>query len=69
METRHFSSIAELAAAEKVDKSYVSKILRLTLLAPDLVVKIMDGPQQSCRLDRLLSPLPLQWEGQRKMLG
>jgi hypothetical protein len=35
----------ELAAAEKISSSYVSRLLRLTLLAPDIVEAILDGQQ------------------------
>src|SRR5689334_4593627 len=39
------ASISEIAAAEKIDRSYVGSILRLTLLAPDIVQAILDEPQ------------------------
>ena len=38
-----FATVNELAAAEKINSSYVSRVLRLTLLAPDLVEVILDG--------------------------
>jgi hypothetical protein len=45
MEPGRFGTIAELAAAEKINSSYVSRVLRLTLLAPDIVAAILDGRQ------------------------
>ena len=45
METGRYSTIDELAAAEKINSSYVSRLLRLTLLAPDIVEAILDGRQ------------------------
>lgn len=45
LETGRFATITELAAAEKINASYVSRILRLTLLAPDVVEAILDGRQ------------------------
>ena len=39
------ATIAEIAAAEKIDESYVGRILRLTLLAPDIVEAILIGRQ------------------------
>ena len=45
LETGRFSTITELAAVEKINASYVSRILRLTLLAPDVVEAILDGRQ------------------------
>ena len=45
--------------------SYVSRMLRLTLLAPDIVEAILDGRQPAeLQLDDLLEGFPLEWEGQ-----
>lgn len=63
------ASISEIAEIEKVDRSYVGTVLRLTLLAPDIVQAIMDGRQPpDLTLPRLLEPWPVEWEGQREML-
>ena len=43
MEAGRYGTIAELAAAEKINSSYVSRVLRLTLLAPEIVKAILDG--------------------------
>jgi len=43
LETAVFGTIEELAAAEKINPSYVSRILRLTLLAPDIFEAILNG--------------------------
>jgi hypothetical protein len=45
-----YGTIEELAAAEKINASYVSRILRLTLLAPDIVE--WDTTMPICRMDR-----------------
>jgi hypothetical protein len=45
LEMGRYGTIAELAAAEKINSSYVSRVLRLTLLAPDIVETILDGRQ------------------------
>ena len=59
-------TIEELARRERVDRGYMSRVLRLTLLAPDIVEAILDGRQpEGARLDDLLAGLSLQWEGQR----
>ena len=64
------ASISEIAEAEKVDRSYVGTVLRLTLLAPDMVQAIVDGRQPAeVTLPRLLQPWPVEWEGQRRALG
>jgi hypothetical protein len=70
IESGHFASIAELAAAEKINQSYLCRVLRLTLLAPDIVEAILDGRNPAgLQLDALLKPLPLQWGLQRESLG
>ena len=49
-----YSSVTEIAEAEKISKSYVSRILRLALLAPDLVEAILGGwADQRVMLERL----------------
>jgi len=45
LESGRYGSLAELAAAEKIDRSFLGKTLRLTLLAPDIVEAILDGRQ------------------------
>jgi hypothetical protein len=61
-----YASISEIAAAEKIDRGYVGSILRLTLLAPDLVEAILDGRQpEGLGLPALLEPFPLDWQRQR----
>ena len=66
LETGRYGTIDELAAAEKINSSYVSRLLRLTLLAPDIVEAILDGRQQEgMTLPGLIEPFPVEWEGQR----
>jgi hypothetical protein len=66
LEGGEFASAAELAAAEKINQSYVCRVLRLTLLAPDFVEAILDGRQPSeLQLDALLKPFTLEWGKQR----
>ena len=69
LESGEFSSSAELAKAEKVNDSYLSRILRLTLIAPDIIEAILSGRQpRTLQLDDLLKPLPAAWEQQRSEL-
>jgi hypothetical protein len=66
METGQFATVSELAAAEKLNTSYVSHGLRLTLLAPDLVEAILDGRQpRTVQLQPLMRELPIEWARQR----
>ncbi|MCI0753560.1 hypothetical protein [Teichococcus vastitatis] len=64
-EGRH-ASISELASAERIERGYLGQILRLTLLAPELVEAILDGRQpEGMTLPRLLDPFPAGWAEQR----
>jgi hypothetical protein len=51
----------------RISRSYVSRILRLTLLAPDIVERILDG-RPTAGLPQLLKPFPVEWEKQRQRL-
>ncbi len=64
------ASISDLARTFKVDASYLSRIMRLTLLAPDIVTAIMVGQEPSkLSLEKLTKALPVNWIEQRKQLG
>ncbi len=66
LESGRYASLAELAAAESIDRSYLAKTLRLTLLAPDIVEAVLDGRQPAdIGLPTLLGPLPSVWDEQR----
>ena len=56
----------DLARAKGVHSTYVSRVLRLTLLSPEIVEAILDGRQPAkMQLDDLLAEFPLEWEGQK----
>jgi len=66
MEAGRFATLNELAAAEKINSSYVSRLLRLTLLAPDIVEAILEGRQpDGVTLPALMEPFPVEWTLQR----
>ncbi|MGK7868868.1 hypothetical protein [Falsiroseomonas sp. E2-1-a20] len=70
METGRYGTINELAAAEMINSSYVSRLLRLTLLAPGIVEAILDGRQpEPMTLPALMEPFPVEWEEQREELA
>ena len=56
-------------SSPKVNSSYVSRLLRLTLLAPDIVEAILDGRQpEGVTLPGLMEPSPVAWERQNTKL-
>jgi hypothetical protein len=64
-----YSSVSEIGDAENISKSYVSRILRLALLAPDIVEAILAGStDQGIMLEQLERPLPADWAEQREQL-
>jgi hypothetical protein len=67
LEEGQFGTLADLAAAERISRSYVCRVLRLTLLAPDIVERILDG-RPTAGLAQLLKPFPVEWEQQRQDL-
>ena len=70
LEAGLFGSITEVANVERIDRSYVCKVLRLTLLAPDLIEAIVDAGQPTAlALELLLTPFPREWTEQRAWLG
>ena len=70
-----YASISEMAAAEKLDRGYLGRLLQLTLLAPEpkatpggryIVEAIVEGRQpQGVTLPRLMEPFAVAWDGQR----
>ena len=67
LEEGRFGTLAELAEAERISRSYVCRVLRLTLLAPDIVERILDG-RPTAGLAQFLKPFPVAWETQRQRL-
>ena len=62
LETGVYGTIEEIAAAEKINSSYVSRLLRMTLLAPDIVEAILDGRQPTeMTLAGLMAPFAVVW--------
>jgi hypothetical protein len=70
LEGGEYGSIEELARAEKINPSYLARVLRLTLLAPEIVESILDGrhdPERAA-LERLMRPFPALWGEQLQSL-
>lgn len=66
------NSILAIAREEQVTSSYVTRVVYLAFLAPDIVERILRGNHPSTltadRLNRI-GPIPLAWEEQRALLG
>jgi hypothetical protein len=61
-----FTTIAELAEQERIAPSYMTRVLRLKLLAPDIVETILDGRQgPKVTLAVLQEPFPAKWAEQK----
>jgi hypothetical protein len=65
LETGGFSTIEEIADAENINPSYVSRVLRMTLLAPEIVEAILAGRQPpGLTMARAMQPFPMDWRHQ-----
>ena len=61
-----YGTIKELATKEKIDPSYAGDLLRLNLLAPDIIEMILDGRQPpGLQFEQLRKSFPLEWQKQR----
>ncbi len=70
LDSGEFATIAELAEREGIAPSYMTRVLRLTLLAPDIVEAILDRTRGAeVTLVRVLEPIPVDWAEQRAHLG
>lgn len=70
LDVGRYASISEMAAAERIERGYLGSLLRLTLLAPDIVEAILDGrTSATCALPALLAPIPDAWACQRQRLN
>jgi hypothetical protein len=69
LEAGRYRSAQEIADAEKIGRSFVSRLLRLTLLAPDIQEAILEGRQpKGMQLEELTRTMPGGWEEQRQSL-
>jgi len=65
LESAEFATVAELAEREGIAPSYMTRVLRLTLLTPDIILAILDGRQgREVTLTRVLEPFPMEWATQ-----
>jgi hypothetical protein len=64
-----YATVSEIGDAENISKSYVSRILRLALLAPDIIEAILAGKTDQALMLERLERLPASWEGQRHLVA
>ena len=65
LETGHFATIQEIAEAENINPSYISRLLRMTLLAPEIVEAILAGTQPAgLTRAKVMKPFPMEWQRQ-----
>ena len=70
LDSGEFTTVAELAEREGIAPSYMTRVLRLSLLAPDIIEAILDGTQgPEVTLARVLEPFPLAWVDQAAHFG
>jgi len=63
------ASITELSKDKGVNQSYACRLLRLTLLAPDIIEAILDRRGTRLTLGTLMRPLSAKWDDQRAALA
>jgi hypothetical protein len=70
LEEGRYASISEMAAAERIDRGYVGRLLQLTLLAPDIVEAILDGaPGDLLESQHVMRISSSEWERQYSEIG
>ena len=67
LENGTYGGIEDIARAEQINGSFVSRVIRLALLAPDIVELVLAGRQPAkLTLKVLMEPFPVEWERQRE---
>jgi hypothetical protein len=67
LETKRYASVGDIARAERIDRTYVGDIVRLTLLAPGIVKAILDERQpDDVTLPGLMKGFPVEWDRNRQ---
>jgi hypothetical protein len=70
LESGEFTTTKELAAHEKIGHSYLTRVLRMTLLAPDIAEAILsETPPPAVTLAALMEPYPVNWDEQRDVFA
>ncbi len=65
-----FSNVHELALGVGKDQAYVARVLRLTLLAPEIVHAALTGTlPEGIGVEHLRQSMPVLWSAQKKLIG
>lgn len=65
LEFGDFATLGELAVREGIALSYMTRVLRLTLLSPEIIEAILDGRQgPELTMAELMEPFPAEWAEQ-----
>ncbi|QYX58056.1 hypothetical protein K1T73_06705 [Roseovarius sp. SCSIO 43702] len=69
LDAGEFATIADLAEHERIAAPYLTRLLRLTQLSPEIVEAILEGRQPpDLTLESLRAPFPMDWSSQRALL-
>ncbi len=70
LDAGHYETPKELAHKEKIEPTHMYRLMRLTLLAPDIIQSIMNGTQpRTLTLQNVIRGFPVSWREQRDMFG
>jgi hypothetical protein len=65
LESGDYATLRDLAKAETINESYLGRVLRPTLLAPEIIEAILEGKQPATlELDDLMKQFPVEWDRQ-----
>lgn len=70
LEIGDYATIKEIADTENINPSYVSRLLRMTLLSPDVIEAILAGRQPpGLTMARAMRPFELNWDRQQELFA
>lgn len=64
IEAGSFSSVTDLARAKRVNQSYACRILRLSLLSPQVVEAVLDNTMSRLHFKSFWQSVPMLWSEQ-----
>lgn len=68
--TGYYKNAQEISDVEKINRSYVLRVMRLMRLSPNIIQSVLDGNQpDSFGLSSVDKSFPALWDEQEKLLG